>query len=160
MRLRKALAALIATLSITGVLAGPAFAGKPFHDGDGSCADLSNAGAGVLSDTSSAPWTAAGASADIATAPCRKGSYVFTVYRADGTLVTASDAPTATPDGAGTTLRWFVAFDSPQPDSYLCVTIQSLDMKGNLVDDAAPDQADPACTVGTSVSGPPAGSWH
>jgi hypothetical protein len=161
MRLRKLLAALVATLSITGVLAGPAFAGKAFVDGSGSCADLSGAGANLVSGSATAAWDAAAASADIATDPCRKGSYVFTVYTIDGTPIVSSADPTVTANVDGSsTLRWFVPFSQPRTESFLCATIQSFDMKGNLLDDAAPDGSSTDCAVGTAISGPPAGTWH
>jgi hypothetical protein len=160
MRLRKLLAALVATLSITGVLAGPAFAGKAFVDGSGSCADLSGAGGNLVSGTGSAPWDAAAASADIATAPCRKGSYVFAVYDTSGNVLATSSTPDATSDGVGgTTLRWFVTLDPPRSDSFLCATVRSLDMKGNLLDDATSPTPDANCAIGQAIGGPPAGGW-
>jgi hypothetical protein len=158
MRLRKLLAALVATLSFTGVLAGPAFAGKPFHDGDGSCADLSH-GDGVLNDMNGdGVVDNATVEATLATTVCRKGGYIASIYETDGTFITSSsDAVASANDTGGTNLLWQVAV----PDrSVVCVVLTSTDMKGKTLD-TAPDAASVGCVTGAAIStAPPAGNWQ
>ncbi|HET7653542.1 MAG TPA: hypothetical protein VFK42_10935 [Acidimicrobiales bacterium] len=168
MRLRRLLAALFATCAFTGVLAGPALAGKPFTDSDGSCADYTDGSVTYLADGT------IGGNGQLATTACKNLSYTLNVYPAGTELAPGSTVPIArfpatsitnedlSGDGVPDTgnLLW-ANLSVPGAPAGVCVTLTS-NQNRNTTLDVVPDFTDAGCGVGAYIAkgGSGAGSWH
>jgi hypothetical protein len=167
MRLRKLFAAALATLAFAGVLTAPAFAGKPFTDGDGSCADYVEG-----SVTYNADGTLSG-DAQLAARACNSLTYSLNIYPAGtvgapgGTVpiarVPATSVTNVDTDGDGVAdagnLHWDTSVAGVP--SAVCVTLTS-DQNRKTSLDVVPDFVSPECGAGPYIAagGSGAGSWH
>lgn len=159
MRLRRLFAVLAAALALAGFTLAPAQA-EPGPE-KGTCSNLYAAGGNLVDSDGNNTFDHASGTASIPTAPCARISYVMDVYSpAGGTPVASASQPVIVapqPDGS-TTLTWLAPIPPPS-GTYMCLTLESRDSRGRVID-RAPSTPTAGCAIGGAISGPPAGGWH